>query len=79
MRDDPLNRLRVRRGSQLPWAKLNEEKVAEINALIERREELKRELRDMTNAKIAARYGVHQRTIDRVTAGENWGHVPCHT
>lgn len=78
MKDDPLNRLSVKRGSQLPWAKLDEGKVAEINAIVERRNKLKSELRDLTNAKLAARYGVHQRTIDRVTTGENWGHVPCH-
>ncbi|WIX32550.1 hypothetical protein QO259_17325 [Salinicola sp. JS01] len=79
MKDNPLNRLRVRRGSELPWAKLDERKVAEINAIVDRRNELRRELSELTNAKIAARYGVHQRTIDRVTTGENWGHVPCHT
>ena len=78
MKDDPLNRLKVKRGSQLPWAKLDESKVAEINALVAKRDELKRELKQLTNAKIAERYGVHQRTVDRVVTGENWGHVPCH-
>ncbi|GHB30778.1 hypothetical protein [Salinicola rhizosphaerae] len=79
MKDDALNRLSVRRGSELPWAKLDEAKVAEINAIVEHRNALKRELREITNAKLAARYGVHLRTIDHVTTGENWGHVSCRT
>lgn len=75
MIDDVMNRLKVKRGSQLPHAKLDEEKVAEILATIERRESLKSELRSISNAAIAKRYGVHYRTIDRISAGENWGHV----
>lgn len=75
MTDDPLNRLRVKRGSQLPHAKLDEAKVREIFAIVAERDELKVRLRGMTNEAIAARYGVHQRTVDRVTALENWGHV----
>ncbi len=75
MIDNPLNRLACKRGSQLPWAKLDEQKVADIMALIERRDELKAELREMTNAAIAKRYGVHIRTIDRISNGEAWGHV----
>ena len=75
MVDNPLNRLKVKRGSQLPWAKLDESQVSEIRETIERREALKRELREMTNANIAKRYGVHNRTIDRISAGESWIHV----
>ncbi len=75
MIDNPLNRLACKRGSQLPWAKLDEAKVSEILALIERRDELKAELREMTNAAIAQRYGVHTKTIDKVVSGVSWGHV----
>lgn len=32
-------------------------------------------VRHVTNAALAAKFGVHQRTIDRVTTGENWGHL----
>ena len=75
MKDDPLNKLKVKRGSQLPHAKLDEDKVREILAIVERRNALKHELATLTNAKIAAMYGVHVRTVDRVTAGENWTHI----
>jgi len=75
MKDDALNRIKVRRGSQLAWSKLTEEDVALIRAMVEEREEMKQKLRNVTNAKIAEKFGVHVRTIDRVTTGENWRHV----
>ena len=75
MIDDPLNRLNVLRGSALPQSKLTEEKVREIWQIVARRNALKAELSGMTNQAIANRYGVHIRTIDRVTALESWGHV----
>jgi hypothetical protein len=73
--DCPLNRNKVKRGSQLSWSKLNESDVASILSLVEYRDKLKRELAEMTNAKIAEKFDVHVRTIDRVTTGENWSHV----
>lgn len=75
MKDDNLNRLKVARGSRLPHAKLTESDVSLIWQLIEHREQLKREAAQLTNAKIAEKFGVHVRTIDRVSAGENWTHV----
>jgi len=75
MIDDPLNRLSVLRGSALPHSKLSEDKVMEIWQIVARRNELKAELAGMTNQAIATRFGVHIRTIDRVTALESWGHV----
>lgn len=75
MVDDPLNRLKVKRGSELPWAKLNERDVEIIRELVSIRDEYKRQASELTNKKIAEKFGVHQRTIDRITAGENWGHV----
>jgi hypothetical protein len=75
MIDDTLNRFKVLRGSQLPHAKLNETQVITIRNAVAYREQLKAELATMTNAKLAAQYGVHVRTIDRVTAGDGWAHV----
>lgn len=75
MIDVPMNRWKVRRGSELPWAKLDEHAVRTIRAEIRRREELRLELRGLTNAALATRYGVHERTIDRISAGEGWCHV----
>jgi|AntDeeMinimDraft_4_1070355.scaffolds.fasta_scaffold37963_2 transposase len=75
MIDDVMNRLKVKRGSQLPHAKLDEARVAEILEYIERREALKKELAGMTNGCIAKHYGVHPQTIYRLSCGETWGHV----
>jgi hypothetical protein len=75
MIDDPLNRTKVLRGSALPHAKLHEDDVRLILQIVQEREEMKQQLKWMTNASIARKFGVHVRTIDRITAGENWGHV----
>jgi DNA-binding CsgD family transcriptional regulator len=75
MIDSVMNRMKAKRGSQLPQSKLNEKLVAKIRKTVAERERLKVVLRGMTNAAIAKQYGVHIRTIDRVTAGENWSHV----
>lgn len=75
MKDDVLNRVKVKRGIQLPHAKLSEDDVRLIRELMSEREYHKRQAAQLTNAKIAEKFGVHVRTIDRVTNGENWGHV----
>ena len=75
MIDNPLNRLDVRRGEDLPHSKLTEEDVLRIRRLVWFRNELKQVMQTMTNRAIAQDLGVHQRTVDRVTAGENWTHV----
>ena len=75
MKDDPMNCTKVKRGSELPWAKLTEEDVLLIRQLIAEREVMKARLREVTNAKIAEKFGVHQRTVDRVSSYENWRHL----
>lgn len=75
MIDDPLNRTKVKRGEELPQAKLNQKKVAEIRELVEIRQAMKKRASELSNANLAKKYGVHVRTIDRVTTGETWGHV----
>lgn len=74
MNDDPANRLKVKRGSQLPQSRLTEDDVRLIRQLVEQRDELIRRARELTNARIAEKFDVHRRTIDRVTSGEGWGH-----
>lgn len=76
MIDNPLNRLNVKRGSELPWAKLNESDVRHIRLLIEHREKLKQQAKALSNARLADKFGVHCRTIDRICTGEGWAHVP---
>lgn len=75
MVDDPLNRNKVLRGSQLTHSKLDENDVRNIRELIAYRENLKSEASALSNRKIAEKFGVHNRTIDRIASGENWGHV----
>ena len=75
MIDDPLNRPKVKRGSDLPHSKLTDDDVRMILQIVEDREEMKRVLKGMTNAAIAHKFGVHVRSIDRVVTGVTWGHV----
>jgi transposase len=76
MIDNPLNRLSVKRGSALPHAKLTETDVEQIRELVAHRDGLIREARTLRNADIAEKFGVHLRTIDKITAGYAWTHVP---
>ena len=75
MIDCCMNRLKVKRGSQLPHAKLNEEKVRLILDAVKERNNLKAQLANLSNQSLADYLGVSLRTVDRVTAGENWTHV----
>lgn len=75
MIDNPLNRLKVKRGSDLPQSKLTEEKVIEIRERIRKREEIKQQLKLHTNQAIAKEHNVHIRTIDRISTEEGWTHV----
>jgi hypothetical protein len=75
VKDDVMNKLKAKRGSQLPQSKLNEKLIKKIRKTVAERERIRVVLRNMTNAALAKQYGVHVRTIDRVTAGENWGYV----
>jgi hypothetical protein len=75
MIDDCMNRTKVKRGSALPQSKLTEGDVRNILALVEHRDSLKKQASELTNASIAEKYGVHIRTVDRITSGESWGHI----
>ncbi len=77
MRDDAMNRLKAKRGEQLPQSKLTAADVRLILAAVTERDRLKREAAALTNAQLAYKFGVHVRTIDRITTGENWSHVAC--
>lgn len=75
MIDSTDNRYKVKRGSELPQSKLTDDDVRLILAVVDEREALKRQLSELTNAKLAEKFEVHRRTIDRVTAYEGWTHV----
>jgi hypothetical protein len=64
------------RGNDLPHARLIAADVKEIRRAVQQREELRRYIAEnLTNTALARRFGVHVRTIDRVTQFENWSHV----
>jgi len=73
--DDPLHRLRFKRGEQLSHNKLTARDVKWIREQVEERERLRHEANKMSNAKLAEKLGVHQRTVDRVISYQNWSHV----
>lgn len=76
MIDDPLNRLKVKRGTSLPQAKLNEKLVARIRAEYSASRDIIQYLTQGYSAKsLAKKYGVHERTMENVLRGETWSHV----
>ena len=75
MIDDVFNRLKVKRGSELPQAKLTEDDVRLIRQAVEERERLRAEASRLTNKSLAGFFNVHQRTIDKITEGHGWTHV----
>jgi len=75
MIDDCLNRTKVKRGSELPWAILDESDVALIRGLLAERDELRRKASQLTAKAISEKFGVSQRTIEKISEGESWGHV----
>ena len=75
MIDDCLNRTKVKRGSELAWAKLDEADVALIRGLLAERDELRRRASQLTARAIAEKFGVTKRTIEKISEGETWSHV----
>ena len=77
MIDDPLNRLSVKRGQDLPQSKLTEEKVIKARKDYDRARLLIKRLQSRYSAKgIADHYGVHVRTMEKALSGETWSHLP---
>ena len=75
MIDNPMNRIKVKRGMDLPQSKLTDDDVLMIRELVNIRDDLKLQASQLTNKCIAEKFGVHHRTIDRITAGGAWSHV----
>lgn len=77
MIDDPLNRLNVKRGNELPQSKLDEEKVAKARRDYDRARMLIQRIQSRYSIKgIANHYGVHVRTMEKALSGETWSHLP---
>ena len=67
---------RAPQGTDLPWAKLNDEIVRRIRIEHAMKERLKRVLdAEFGAAALAKRYGVGKTTIDKVLSYQSWRHV----
>lgn len=75
MIDNPLNRLNVKRGSDLPQAILTDEDVQLIRQAQAERNRLRAQAAQLSNRALAEKFGVHHRTIDRITSGHGWTHI----
>lgn len=65
----------VRRGLELPQTKLMPLDVAEIRSAARQRENLRTYIRDnLSNAALAEKFCVHERTIEKVLSRESWCH-----
>ena len=76
MNDDPLNRLVVPRVARHHNSKLDDDAVRHIHECVVARRRMLTHIREhLSNKALAERFGVHIRTIDRVTAGWGWTHI----
>lgn len=65
----------VARGMELPQSKLIPLDVAAIRSAARQREALRQHIRDkLSNAALAAQFGVHERSIEKVLSRESWSH-----
>lgn len=65
----------VKRGTELPQAKLTESDARLILDCVVERERLKDEARKLSNDALAEKFDVHVRTIERITQRRGWIHV----
>lgn len=64
------------RGQELPQAKLLDIDVQSIRSAARQREALREHIRkNLSNEALAASYGVHVRTIEKVLQHESWRHL----
>lgn len=76
MIDDPLNKLKVKRGSQLTQSKLDEAKVIKIRKEYAHGKFLIQSLQSQYSIKgMARRYGVAPSTMEKVLACNTWTHI----
>ena len=67
----------VRRGMELPQTKLMPLDVSEIRSAARQREKLRAHIKDnLSNAALAKKFGVHERSIEKVLSRESWSHEP---
>lgn len=65
----------IKRGEQLPHAKLTEEDVRLLRKCVVERERLRKQANELSNQRLAEKFDVHVRTIEKVLQGYSWFHV----
>ncbi len=76
MIDNPLNKLYVKRGEELPQSKLTESNVIEARKLHSEYLETIKDLHDMFSIRaLAIRYGVSKNAMEKAIAGITWSHI----
>lgn len=76
MIDNAANRLKVKRGVELPQSKLTDDDVRLIRQLHDFKKKEIRRLNDALSIEaIANKFGVHRRTIEKVLFFDGWRHV----
>lgn len=74
--NDPLHRLKFKRGVELPQSKLTPHKVIEARKLHAEYMQTVKDLHDTFSiAALAKRYGVHERTMEKAISGITWSHI----
>ena len=63
------------RGSKHYRAKFNEDEVKMILDLIKERELLKKRAAELSNKRLAEKFDVHHRTIEKIAHCRSWTHV----
>ena len=77
MKNDPLNRLKVKRGDELPWSKLNDEKVIKARRDHERARLLIKKIQNKYSVQgLADQYGVSKGAMEKAISGITWSHLP---
>jgi hypothetical protein len=77
-RGEYLSRTRevARRGQDLPQTKLLDLDVVEIRSAARQREALRKHIREnLSNEALAAKFGVHVRTIEKIMMHDTWSHI----
>ena len=65
------------RGQDLPQTKLIDLDVLAIRSAVKQRENLRKYIKDnLSNEALAKKFGVHTRTIEKITQYTTWNHLP---
>lgn len=65
----------IKRGQQLKHSKLTDEDVRLLRKCAAERERLRKEANELSNKRLAEKFDVHPRTIEKVLQGFTWFHV----